>query len=126
MLRQDIDFDEPWLDPFHWMGSGASFHALRTGRYFFRLGAADDHVDLDIGGTRVSGEWRAEGPYLPETSAILVGGHSYGIAVDVTNTGKVAGIAMKGGAYTASGGCAFSYYQSVDYLPDGWRVLTVR
>lgn len=40
--------------------------------------------------------------------------------------GSVAYGTLKGGAYTASGGCAFSYYQSVDYLPDGWRVLTVR
>ena len=29
---------------------------------------------------------------------------------------------LKGGAYLADGGCAFSYYQSVDYLPDGWRI----
>ena len=40
--------------------------------------------------------------------------------------GSVAYGTLKGGAYTASGGCAFSYYQSVDYLPDGWRVLTAR
>lgn len=40
--------------------------------------------------------------------------------------GSVAYGTLKGGAYTGSGGCAFSYYQSVDYLPDGWRVLTVR
>ncbi len=29
---------------------------------------------------------------------------------------------LKGGAYLVGGACAFSYYQSVDYLPDGWRV----
>lgn len=40
--------------------------------------------------------------------------------------GSVAYGTLKGGAYTLSGGCAFSYYQSVDYLPDDWRVLTVR
>jgi hypothetical protein len=40
--------------------------------------------------------------------------------------GSVAYGTLKGGAYTASGGCAFSYYQSVDYLPENWRVLTVR
>lgn len=40
--------------------------------------------------------------------------------------GSVAYGTLKGGAYTANGGCAFSYYQSVDYLPDDWRVLTVR
>ena len=39
--------------------------------------------------------------------------------------GSVAYGTLKGGAYTSNGGCAFSYYQSVDYLPDGWRVLTV-
>ncbi|UUR07736.1 S1 family peptidase [Sphingomonas glaciei] len=40
--------------------------------------------------------------------------------------GSVAYGTLKGGAYTASGGCAFSYYQSVDYLPEGWRLLTAR
>lgn len=40
--------------------------------------------------------------------------------------GSVAYGTLKGGAYTASGGCAFSYYQSVDYLPGDWRVLTVK
>jgi hypothetical protein len=40
--------------------------------------------------------------------------------------GSVAYGTLKGGAYTSNGGCAFSYYQSVDYLPDGWRVLTAR
>lgn len=40
--------------------------------------------------------------------------------------GSVAYGTLKGGAYTASGGCAFSYYQSVDYLPGDWRVLTAR
>nr|WP_314442789.1 hypothetical protein [uncultured Sphingomonas sp.] len=38
--------------------------------------------------------------------------------------GSVAYGTLKGGAYTGSGGCAFSYYQSVDYLPEDWRVLT--
>jgi hypothetical protein len=40
--------------------------------------------------------------------------------------GSVAYGTLKGGAYMSGGGCAFSYYQSVDYLPDGWRVLTAR
>lgn len=40
--------------------------------------------------------------------------------------GSVAYGVLKGGAYFAGGRCAFYYYQSVDYLPDGWRVLTVR
>lgn len=40
--------------------------------------------------------------------------------------GTIAYGVLKGGAYLAGGACAFSYYQSVDYLPDGWRVLTVR
>ena len=31
---------------------------------------------------------------------------------------------LKGGAYLAGGACAFYYYQSVDYLPEGWRLLT--
>jgi hypothetical protein len=38
--------------------------------------------------------------------------------------GPIAYGTLKGGAYTSNGGCAFSYYQSVDYLPDSWRVLT--
>lgn len=40
--------------------------------------------------------------------------------------GSVAYGVLKGGAYLPGGTCAFSYYQSVDYLPEGWRVLTVR
>jgi hypothetical protein len=40
--------------------------------------------------------------------------------------GSIAYGTLKGGAYTSGGGCAFSYYQSVDYLPDSWRVLTAR
>ena len=40
--------------------------------------------------------------------------------------GSIAYGTLKGGAYTSNRGCAFSYYQSVDYLPEGWRVLTVR
>lgn len=40
--------------------------------------------------------------------------------------GTVAYGVLKGGAYLAGGACAFSYYQSVDYLPGSWRVLTVR
>jgi hypothetical protein len=40
--------------------------------------------------------------------------------------GTIAYGTLKGGAYLPDGSCAFSYYQSVDYLPDGWRLLTVR
>jgi streptogrisin C len=36
--------------------------------------------------------------------------------------GSVAYGVLKGGAYLPDGTCAFSYYQSVDYLPEGWRV----
>jgi streptogrisin C len=31
---------------------------------------------------------------------------------------------LKGGAYLAGGACAFSFYQSVDYLPGQWRLVT--
>ena len=135
LSRQGIEFDEPWLDPFHWMGSGASFHALRTGRYFFRLGAADDRVDLDIGETRISGEWRAEGPYLPVTSAILVGGRSYDITVDVTNNGGPASLlfASDFGRFeeirrpevSAAFSREFVLCKEIDGAPARWNEFTV-
>jgi hypothetical protein len=31
---------------------------------------------------------------------------------------------MKGGTWTRDGRCAFYYYMSLDYLPDGWRLVT--
>ncbi|MEA3049608.1 MAG: streptogrisin [Sphingomonadales bacterium] len=31
---------------------------------------------------------------------------------------------MKGGTWTKDGRCAFYYYMSLDYLPDGWRLAT--
>jgi hypothetical protein len=31
---------------------------------------------------------------------------------------------LKGGAFLPGDACAFYYYMSVDYLPDGWRLLT--
>ncbi len=31
---------------------------------------------------------------------------------------------LKGGAFLEGNACAFYYYMSVDYLPDGWRLLT--
>ena len=40
--------------------------------------------------------------------------------------GTVAYGVLKGGAYLPGGACAFSYYQSVDYLPDDWRVAVLR
>jgi hypothetical protein len=33
---------------------------------------------------------------------------------------------LKGGAYRPDGECAFYYYMSVDYLPDGWRLVRAR
>ena len=42
-------------------------------------------------------------------------------------SGTLAYGVLKGGAYYGGGGrCAFYYYQSVDYLPDGWRLVTAR
>jgi len=32
---------------------------------------------------------------------------------------------LKGGSYRADGSCAFYFYMSTDYLPSGWRLLTV-
>lgn len=31
---------------------------------------------------------------------------------------------VKGGSYRADGSCAFYFFMSTDYLPDGWRLLT--
>src|SRR4051812_42546486 len=31
---------------------------------------------------------------------------------------------MKGGTWTKDGRCAFYYYMSLDYLPEGWRLVT--
>lgn len=39
-------------------------------------------------------------------------------------SGSLAYGVLKGGAYREDGSCAFSFYQSVDYLPDDWRLLT--
>jgi hypothetical protein len=33
---------------------------------------------------------------------------------------------LKGGAFLPGNACAFYYYMSVDYLPDGWRLMTAR
>lgn len=33
---------------------------------------------------------------------------------------------LKGGAFLPGNACAFYYYMSVDYLPDGWRLMTSR
>jgi hypothetical protein len=38
--------------------------------------------------------------------------------------GTIAYGIVKGGTYTPRGGCAFYYYMSTDYLPDGWTLLT--
>jgi hypothetical protein len=38
--------------------------------------------------------------------------------------GTVALGLMKGSSYRSDGTCSLYYYQSTDYLPDGWRVLT--
>lgn len=38
--------------------------------------------------------------------------------------GSVAYGILKGGSYRADGGCAFWFYMSTDYLPDGWRLRT--
>jgi hypothetical protein len=39
-------------------------------------------------------------------------------------SGTLAYGVLKGGAYLAGGACAFSFYQSVDYLPGSWRLVT--
>ncbi|RZM17708.1 MAG: hypothetical protein EOP67_62055, partial [Sphingomonas sp.] len=31
---------------------------------------------------------------------------------------------VKGGSYRSDGSCAFYFYMSTDYLPNGWRLLT--
>ncbi|WP_375393610.1 hypothetical protein [uncultured Sphingomonas sp.] len=42
------------------------------------------------------------------------------VFIDTTGFGIV-----KGGSYRSDGRCAFYFYMSVDYLPAGWRLLTV-
>jgi hypothetical protein len=39
-------------------------------------------------------------------------------------SGTLAYGVLKGGAYLSGGACAFSFYQSVDYLPGSWRLVT--
>ncbi|HEX8669327.1 MAG TPA: hypothetical protein VF727_13245 [Allosphingosinicella sp.] len=39
-------------------------------------------------------------------------------------SGAIAYGIVKGGTYTATGRCAFYYYMSLDYMPDGWSLLT--
>jgi hypothetical protein len=41
-------------------------------------------------------------------------------------SGAIAYGIVKGGTYTATGRCAFYYYMSLDYMPDGWSLLTAR
>ena len=41
-------------------------------------------------------------------------------------SGTLAYGVLKGGAYLAGGACAFSFYQSVDYLPGSWRLVTAK
>lgn len=41
-------------------------------------------------------------------------------------SGTVAYGTLKGGAYLEGGACAFSFYQSVDYLPGSWRLVTAK
>ncbi|MGN0876723.1 MAG: alpha/beta hydrolase [Kiritimatiellia bacterium] len=86
LISPDIEYDS-WAEPFYRIGRGAFFRALRTGRYFFGFRDADDRVDMSIGDVQVCGEWRAEGSYLPETSAVLIGGQDYDITVVSTNAG---------------------------------------
>lgn len=38
--------------------------------------------------------------------------------------GSVAYGILKGGSYRSDGGCAFYFYMSTDFLPDGWRLRT--
>lgn len=63
------------------------------------------------------------GPCAPTWVAVdgptCRGGDSGGPVFD----GTVALGILKGGSYRADGSCAFWFYMSVDYLPEGWRVL---
>lgn len=64
------------------------------------------------------------GPCAPSWVAVAGptcrGGDSGGPVFD----GTVALGIVKGGSYRPDGSCAFYFYMSTDYLPDGWRVVT--
>ena len=64
------------------------------------------------------------GPCAPTWVAVRGPGCRGGDSGGPVFAGTVALGILKGGSYRPDGGCAFWFYMSTDYLPEGWRVLT--
>ena len=64
------------------------------------------------------------GPCAPTWVAVAGPGCRAGDSGGPVFDGAVALGIVKGASYRPDGSCGFYYYMSVDYLPDGWRVLT--
>ena len=63
------------------------------------------------------------GPCLPTWVAVAGPGCRGGDSGGPIFLGSTAIGLLKGGSYRADGSCVFYYYMSLDYLPDGWRLL---
>jgi hypothetical protein len=64
------------------------------------------------------------GPCLPTWVAVKGPGCKGGDSGGPVFIGTTAIGLLKGGSYRADKSCAFYYYMSLDYLPDGWALLT--
>jgi len=63
------------------------------------------------------------GPCLPTWVTVAGPGCKGGDSGGPVFIGTTAIGLLKGGSYRADGSCAFYYYMSLDYLPEGWRLL---
>lgn len=64
------------------------------------------------------------GPCLPTWVAVAGPACRGGDSGGPVFLGNTAIGLLKGGSYRPDGSCVFYYYMSLDYLPDGWRLLT--
>ncbi len=63
------------------------------------------------------------GPCLPTWVAVAGPGCRGGDSGGPVFLGTTAVGLLKGGTYRPDGSCVFYYYMSLDYLPDGWRLV---